>query len=152
MVAEALRFIKSLEKNEIKPVSISVNFSARQFCESNLNEYIKELASSIGVNLLTGALEAEKIEILLLNDVEQILKILHGFKNGCIKIAIDDFGTDYFSLSYLVKLPISCLKVDRAFVVDLLQDNNARIVAESIIGLARNLKLNVVAEGVEELG
>jgi EAL domain-containing protein (putative c-di-GMP-specific phosphodiesterase class I) len=92
----------------------------------------------------------EITESTLLTNAEETIKALHLLKKYGISISIDDFGTGYSSLSYLKKLPINCLKIDRSFIQDIQEDYSNSEIAQVIISLSQNLKLQVIAEGVEE--
>ena len=89
---------------------------------------------------------------MLMEDTEKVIKTLHRISELGITISIDDFGTGFSSLSYLKRLPVNQLKIDKAFVQDMLTDAGDAIIARSIITLGHSLGLNVIAEGVEETG
>ena len=82
-------------------------------------------------------------------DIQEATDKLNHLRNLGIKISVDDFGTGYSSLSYLKKLPIDCLKIDRSFVQDLERSSDSTAIVQAIIGMARQLNLGVIAEGVE---
>jgi EAL domain-containing protein (putative c-di-GMP-specific phosphodiesterase class I) len=84
-----------------------------------------------------------------MSDVTPAVELLHRMKSLGVKLSIDDFGTGYSSLSYLSRFPIDTLKIDRSFVADITHDANDAAIVTSIIALAHNLKLAVIAEGVE---
>ncbi|WP_251033936.1 EAL domain-containing protein [Priestia megaterium] len=94
--------------------------------------------------------EMEITESTLLMNAEETIKALHLLKKYGISISIDDFGTRYSSLSYLKNLPINCLKIDRSFIQDIQEDYSNSEIAQAIISLSQSLKLEVIAEGVEE--
>ncbi|MDM5180007.1 EAL domain-containing protein [Massilia sp. DJPM01] len=129
-------------------VRVAVNLSARQFVCANLAESVGAILSEIG--LAPQDLELELTESLVMRDVERGIGVLRALKHLGVSIAVDDFGTGYSSLAYLKRLPIDVLKIDRSFVMDIGSDDGDAIAA-SIIGLAHNLKLKVVAEGVESV-
>lgn len=131
------------------PIQIAVNVSGHQFMEEGFVQ--KVLAVLADCRLDAGCLKLEITESLLMQDVEQSIRTMHALTGVGVQLAIDDFGTGYSSLSYLKRFPISELKIDQAFVRDL--DHNAEDAAiiHTIISLARNLDLNVVAEGVETI-
>ncbi len=126
---------------------VAVNLSARQFGAADL---IDKLA---GVLLDTGLepkyLELELTESLFMSDITPAVELLHRMKALGVNLSIDDFGTGYSSLSYLWRFPIDVLKIDRSFVADITRDANDEAIVTSIIALAHNLKLAVIAEGVE---
>jgi EAL domain-containing protein (putative c-di-GMP-specific phosphodiesterase class I) len=84
-----------------------------------------------------------------MSDVTPAVELLHRMKSLGVNLSIDDFGTGYSSLSYLSRFPIDVLKIDRSFVADITHDANDAAIVTSIIALAHNLKLAVIAEGVE---
>ncbi len=96
-----------------------------------------------------AGIDIEVTETLLMENMEENIQKLAAIRSHGVQIALDDFGTGYSSLSYLAKLPVETLKIDRAFVIAMLDDPNATAVVSTIISLARALKLETVAEGVE---
>ena len=95
-------------------------------------------------------IEVEITESMLMKSFDKNVKILQEIKNIGVSIALDDFGTGYSSLNYLTKLPIDVLKIDRSFVVDMIDNHKSRCIVENIINLSHQLGIEVVAEGVEE--
>jgi len=87
----------------------------------------------------------------LMRDVEEGLRILEDLRNTGVTVAIDDFGTGYSSLGYLKQLPVDTLKIDQSFVRHIDSDEGDAAIASTIVGMARNLKLKVVAEGIETI-
>jgi len=96
-------------------------------------------------------LEIELTETTVMHDVDAAAATLRNLRALRIRIAIDDFGTGYSSLGYLRRFPIDTLKIDRSFVLDLPADQDSAAIVRAIIHLARSLRLDVVAEGVETL-
>ena len=94
-------------------------------------------------------LELEITEGLLVENVDAMVEILGAFHEHGVQISIDDFGTGYSSLSYLKRFPINTLKIDRSFVRDIIDDPDDAAITAAIVALARSLRLNVIAEGVE---
>ena len=137
-----------LWQDEVFPeLRVSVNLSARQFEGTDLVATVERALSESG--LLATDLELEITESLLMRDTERTRATLQELKALGVRIAIDDFGTGYSSLAYLTTFPLDCLKIDRSFVHDITTNDDDRTVAEAIIGLGHNLRLDVVAEGVE---
>ena len=128
-------------------VRVAVNLSARPFQRPDLLDRIKEVLAESG--LPASMLQLEITETLAMQNAEASQSVLRGLKELGIKIAIDDFGTGYSSLSYLTTLPIDILKVDRSFVSGLGTDRGSGEITAAVISLAHSLKLDVVAEGVE---
>jgi EAL domain-containing protein (putative c-di-GMP-specific phosphodiesterase class I) len=126
---------------------VAVNLSARQFGAPDLIAGIEQVLLDTG--LPPDCLEIELTESLFMSDVTPAVELLHRMKALGVKLSIDDFGTGYSSLSYLSRFPIDTLKIDRSFVADITHDANDAAIVTSIIALAHNLKLAVIAEGVE---
>ena len=129
------------------PLRVAVNLSARQFSAPNLVADMRQVLEQTG--LPPSCLEIELTESLFMSDVTLAVELLHNMKSLGVKLSIDDFGTGYSSLSYLSRFPIDVLKIDRSFVNDITRDVNDAAIVDSIIALAHNLKMNVIAEGVE---
>jgi EAL domain-containing protein (putative c-di-GMP-specific phosphodiesterase class I) len=128
---------------------VAVNLSARQFGAPDLIAGLE--AVLLDTMLDPDCLEIELTESLFMNDITPAVELLHRMKSLGVNLSIDDFGTGYSSLSYLSRFPIDVLKIDRSFVADITIDANDAAIVTSIIALAHNLKLAVIAEGVETL-
>src|SRR5450830_1636379 len=126
---------------------VAVNLSARQFGADDLLDDLKTVLAETG--LPPHCLEIELTESLFMSDVGVAVELLHAMKALGVKLSIDDFGTGYSSLSYLSRFPIDVLKIDRSFVAAIARDSNDAAIVASIVALAHNLKLSVIAEGVE---
>ena len=126
---------------------ISVNLSAKQFSDENLVESIAAILFETGLD--PKCLELELTESLVMTDAGSGFGILQGLKSLGLSLAVDDFGTGYSSLAYLKRLPIDTLKIDQSFVRDITDDIDDAVIVKSIISLAHNLRLSVIAEGVE---
>jgi len=131
----------------IPPFIMAVNCSAIQLVRTDMAAVIKEALETTGLN--PAYLEIELTESLLMQDVEEGIKILQALKDLGLHVSIDDFGTGFSSLSYLKRLPVDKLKIDQSFVKDLTTDPGDAAIVTSMITLAHNLDLTVVAEGVE---
>jgi diguanylate cyclase (GGDEF)-like protein len=129
--------------------SVSVNLSARNLLDEELVPWLEQALKEFGTP--PELLELEITESTLMQDPEGSIDQLKEIAKLGIKLSIDDFGTGYSSLSYLKKLPIHTLKIDRSFVMEMIEDDQDQIIVRSTIGLAHNLGLKVVAEGVEDL-
>jgi diguanylate cyclase (GGDEF)-like protein/PAS domain S-box-containing protein len=129
------------------PVMVSINVSALQFQQSDFVEMVAAVLRTTGLS--PKLLELELTESILVKDANEALDRLHALAALGVVMSIDDFGTGYSSLAYLKKFPISKLKIDRSFVTGLPQDEGDRAIVSATIGMARGLKLKVVAEGVE---
>jgi len=126
---------------------VAVNLSARQFSAADLLPGIEAILNDTGLE--PSCLELELTESLFMNDVTPAVELLHRMKSLGVNLSIDDFGTGYSSFSYLSRFPIDVLKIDRSFVNDITHDANDAAIVASIIALAHNLRLSVIAEGVE---
>jgi diguanylate cyclase (GGDEF)-like protein/PAS domain S-box-containing protein len=139
--------IKAWQAAGLKVPPISVNLSARQFEQKNLKGAVAQILGDTKVD--PSLIEFEITESLLMNDPEGAARTLHDLKDSGVKLSMDDFGTGYSSLGYLKRFPIDTLKIDRTFVRDISTDADDATLTRAIINLAQNLRLNVVAEGVE---
>jgi diguanylate cyclase len=126
--------------------TIAVNISARQFKYELAQSVLKALEESCVPSRL---LELELTESMLMPSGEESVKTLERLHQMGVRLSIDDFGTGYSSLSYLKRFPIHKLKIDRSFIRDIPGDPNDEAITRTIIGLANNLHLRVIAEGVE---
>ncbi|GGC63183.1 putative bifunctional diguanylate cyclase/phosphodiesterase [Undibacterium terreum] len=131
----------------LPPLSIAVNISALEFRQSDFFEEVRTILDDIGLD--ASVLELEITESVLMRDTESSAAILNNLKNMGVQLAVDDFGTGYSSLSYLKKFPIDVLKIDKSFVDDIASGNDASAIAGAVVGMGNNLKLKVIAEGVE---
>ncbi len=126
---------------------VAVNLSAKQFKADNLLETIQKTLHDYRLD--PKNIELEITESCVMEDVEGALQTMKDFRENHLKLAIDDFGTGYSSLGYLKQFPMSTLKIDRSFVMDLTTDSDDAAIVEVVILLAEKLGLEVVAEGVE---
>jgi len=130
-----------------KPLTISVNISPRQFVQPNLVDQIQQIIHETGID--PNTLRLEITESVTMGDVERTIKILSQLRALGVRFSIDDFGTGYSSLSYLHRFPLDVLKIDRSFVMRMKEDKERLQIVETIMTLARNLGIEVVAEGTE---
>ncbi|MBX9753891.1 MAG: EAL domain-containing protein, partial [Pseudomonadaceae bacterium] len=126
---------------------LAVNLSPRQLRQADVVAQVSACLQRHG--LAASALELEITESVLVEDVEQCIQAMQGLKDLGVRFAIDDFGTGYSSLTYLKRLPLDRLKVDRSFIHDLQGDLSDRMLVETILLIAHNLDLECVAEGIE---
>jgi len=132
----------------MEPIIMAVNCSAIQLVRTDMARVIQQVLEETGLD--PEYLEIELTESLLMQNVEEGIAILQALKDLGLRISIDDFGTGYSSLSYLKRLPVDKLKIDQSFVRDLTKDSGDAAIVDSMITLAHNLGLTVVAEGVED--
>jgi diguanylate cyclase (GGDEF)-like protein len=129
-------------------VKVAVNFSSVQFQSRGLTGVVLQALATTG--LAPERLEVEITESLFLDNDAHVLEVLHALKALGVRIALDDFGTGYSSLSYLRKFPFDKLKIDRSFIIELLERDDARAVVQAITDLAAALDMETTAEGVED--
>ncbi|MBQ5946066.1 bifunctional diguanylate cyclase/phosphodiesterase [Massilia sp. ST3] len=146
VIQEACRTLKSLAAAGICDLVISVNLSARQLRQ---RDFAKRLAATLGrYGVAPEHLELEVTESQLMDNPADAMDALKQLKELGVRLSIDDFGTGYSSLSHLRKFPVDYIKIDRSFLSDLYADDHA-VIPRAIIALGHNLRLQVVAEGVE---
>ena len=147
IIKSAFSFTKKINENREKKVIVSVNISAVQIMKHNFVRTIKKIIDETGVEPNTVGIEITET-VLLQNIEENILKIKE-LKDIGIKISLDDFGTGYSSFSYLVKIPLSNIKIDKSFIWGMKDSEEYRTLVKLCIDTAHALNLKVVAEGVE---
>ncbi len=130
-------------------ISLSANVSARQFQNASFINEVAKIVESSGID--PRHLTLEITESLLMQDIEQNIELMTRLKAMGIKLSIDDFGTGYSSLAYLKNLPIDELKIDRSFIMDVPEKEDACAIVSAIIYLARKLGFQTVAEGIETI-
>lgn len=134
-------------KEGMKNVRVSINFSALQIEQDS---FIEEIKDSLERHALPGhALEVEITENVIMSDMSKVIEKLQQLAALDIKVAVDDFGTGYSSLSYLQQFPINTLKIDKSFISSINVSEEAASIVDAIIAMAKGLKLNLIAEGVE---
>jgi EAL domain-containing protein (putative c-di-GMP-specific phosphodiesterase class I) len=131
----------------LEPVRIAVNVSALQLRNRGFLDEVRQLVE--GDAQTAAGLELELTESLIMEDVKHSITSLQAIRALGLTVAIDDFGTGFSSLSYLSRLPVDTLKIDRSFVIDMTVAPEGLSLVSTIIHLAHSLKLKVVAEGVE---
>ncbi|GAA0812125.1 EAL domain-containing protein [Colwellia asteriadis] len=147
VVTEACQQLKRLE-DDFNHISISVNVSIPQF---RRGDFVDTTINTIrSQNIKPSRLELEITENILMDDPQIVIDALARLKEEGVSIALDDFGTGFSSLSYLQKLPLNRLKVDRSFVTDINKEGQS-VIAETIINLGQKMNLKVIAEGIEEI-
>jgi diguanylate cyclase (GGDEF)-like protein len=135
------------QRQHVPLLPVSVNISVRQFEHVQLATVVSVLADELGID--ASLLHFEITESAAMQNSQQHLGSLQALRNLGSRILIDDFGTGYSSLSYLKHLPIDTLKIDRAFVRDMAVDANDAAIVRAIVGVAKSLGLQLVAEGIE---
>jgi diguanylate cyclase (GGDEF)-like protein/PAS domain S-box-containing protein len=133
----------------LPPITIAVNLSAVQLQQKQFVDMLSSQLEKTG--LQPGQLDLEITESVIMNNAESTINVLQKLKEIGVRLSVDDFGTGYSSLSYLKRFPIDSLKIDRSFVRDLANDNNGAAITSTIIAIAKQLNLTVIAEGVETI-
>jgi EAL domain-containing protein (putative c-di-GMP-specific phosphodiesterase class I) len=129
------------------PTFMCVNLSVKQFSQQDLIEKVATILKE--TNLPPSSLKLEITESAVMENVETATKMLNQLRQLGVQLAMDDFGTGYSSLSNLHRFPINTLKIDRSFITRMVENNENAEIVRTISGLAQNLGMDVVAEGVE---
>jgi diguanylate cyclase (GGDEF)-like protein len=150
VLREACQTMQSwVEKFPELKLHISVNLSVKQFRQPNLIEAIDQILAETKLN--SEYLKLEITETAIMDNAESANRLLKQLRTRKIKLSLDDFGTGYSSLSYLHRFHLDTLKIDRSFIGNISDDRESLEIVEAIVTLAHQLKMDVVAEGVETL-
>ena len=147
VLKEACRDLKSIHENYRRDIFVSVNVSPSQFMQKEFVKHVQQILINTGLD--PEYLEVEITERTAMDNIKHTMAILKDLKKLGTKIAIDDFGTGYSSLSYLNQFALDTLKIDKSFIDQYPDDRDSHAIVDSIITIAHNLDLAVVAEGVE---
>lgn len=140
--------LKQWEANEqTEHLQLAVNVSARQFHQPEFVENVRQILHNSEIN--PARLKLELTESMVLDNVEDTISKMNALKKLGVRFSMDDFGTGYSSLAYLSKLPIDQLKIDQSFVRNIGMKSSDAVIVQTIIGMAKNLTMQVIAEGVE---
>jgi EAL domain-containing protein (putative c-di-GMP-specific phosphodiesterase class I) len=126
---------------------VSVNLSSRQLLQPDLTKVVAQTLSEAQIN--PSCLQLEVTEGIIMDDPEAATAVLIGLRSLGVRLPIDDFGTGYSSLAYLHRFPISSLKIDKSFVKNVDSGGEDEVIVRTIVNLAHNLDMDVIAEGVE---
>jgi diguanylate cyclase (GGDEF)-like protein len=150
VLREACRAARVLQESfpREQPLSISVNVSPRQFAQPDLAAQVRAVIAEIGID--PHCLRLEITEGAMIGDMDHVAAVLRELKELGVRVSIDDFGTGYSSLSYLHSLPLDLLKIDRSFVGAMATNEESLQIVRTIMSLAHNLGMDVVAEGPED--
>ncbi len=148
-LADAFARMEAWMRTGKPPINMAINISVKQMDRPDFYEVIQKLIRETTVPPQHITLEIT--ESLLLKDIEAKIKLLSEFRKLGLKISIDDFGTGYSSLGYLARLPLDELKIDRTFIIDVVENKDSQAIVSTILFLAKSLGLSTVAEGVETL-
>ena len=147
IMEKAMADFRKWQAKGLQPPRIAVNVSAMQLRQKDFVDSVERVLNVAGN--VERCLELEITESLIMQDIEANIRKLKKIQDMSVEMAVDDFGTGYSSLSYIAKLPISTLKIDRAFIVNMTSSPNDLSIVSAIISLAHSLNLRVIAEGVE---
>ncbi|MAK89890.1 MAG: hypothetical protein CMI13_01450 [Oleibacter sp.] len=147
VLKQACKKFASWQQHGLPIKRIAVNVSARQFKHDGFIQVVKDAISDAGIQ--PYQLELELTESILMDDVSHTLGVLTALRKIGVRTAIDDFGTGYSSLNYLKQFPVDILKIDRSFIQNLPQNMDDAQITRTIIAMAHNLGMGVIAEGVE---
>jgi diguanylate cyclase (GGDEF)-like protein len=128
-------------------ITMCINVSPRQFAEPSFVDKVISTISDTGVN--PHHVQLEITEGMVLRDFESSISKMQQLKAAGVSLSVDDFGTGYSSLAYLKRLPVDVLKIDKSFIQEIDNDHNDSVIVETIIAMARHMKIDIVAEGVE---
>ena len=138
------------QRRGLRPVTMAVNLSPRQFADPHLLQDVDEALLASGMSPVL--LQLEVTESMVMRNVSRAIKVLDAIQSRGIRLAIDDFGTGYSSMSLMKQFPIDTIKIDRSFVRDLPVDTEDQAIAQAIISMGKALGMTVIAEGVETVG
>ena len=135
------------QRRGLRPVTMAVNLSPRQFADAHLLHDVDEALLASGMSPVL--LQLEVTESMVMRNVSRAIKVLDAIQSRGIRLAIDDFGTGYSSMSLMKQFPIDTIKIDRSFIRDLPIDSEDQAIAQAIISMGKALGMTVIAEGVE---
>jgi EAL domain-containing protein (putative c-di-GMP-specific phosphodiesterase class I) len=144
---QACNQLKQFQEMGFSNLVVAVNVSVRQLEGQNMTLFIKQILNKTGIK--PACLEIEITESVMMEDPERMIVSLRELKQLGIRLALDDFGTGHSSLSYLQRFPFDKLKIDRAFIRNIIESPDDAAIAMTIGAMAKSLKLEVIAEGVE---
>ncbi|RFU66565.1 putative bifunctional diguanylate cyclase/phosphodiesterase [Peribacillus glennii] len=148
VIEKVLRQLKSWNSGRSKALPAAINLSQRHFYQENIVAKFKALLHEYELD--PNLVEIEITESIMMDQNPAVITRLHELRDLGLKISMDDFGTGYSSLSYIKRLPIDKLKIDRSFIMDLSDNEDSQAIVSLILSMAEYLKLEVVAEGIED--
>ncbi|MDH5391929.1 MAG: EAL domain-containing protein [Gammaproteobacteria bacterium] len=146
VIVEAMKQ-KQIWLQNLLEVPVSINLSAWNLSDPELHDYVLRCFEKY--DLTAEDVSFEITESAMMNDTERALKIMQSFNKSGFDLIVDDYGTGFSSLAYLKKFPVKELKIDKSFVINMIENENDAVIVKSTIDLAHNLGLGVIAEGVE---
>jgi diguanylate cyclase (GGDEF)-like protein/PAS domain S-box-containing protein len=150
VLGRAIEQMREWQAAGVAPERISVNLSARQLHQENLAEHVALMLERAGLD--PACLELELTEGVVAEQADATIEVLRQLRGLGIQLAVDDFGTGYSSLVYLTRFPVSTVKIDRAFLVDIQHDAVNQAIVQAVTTLAHSIGMRVVAEGIETTG
>jgi predicted signal transduction protein with EAL and GGDEF domain len=149
VLREACLTVRRWQQQFARPklFTVSVNVSVRQFEQADLVERVRGILAETGID--PASVRLEITESITMGNVEHVISVMTQLKQTGVRLSMDDFGTGYSSLSYLHRFPLDILKIDRSFVSQMDQADESRHIVQTIMSLARSLRMEVVAEGTE---
>jgi len=145
---EACRQNKAWQTAGFKKIKVSVNLSPKQFHQQDLIELLGKTLDKSQLN--PEYLDLEIVESTAIDNIEETIATISKFRELGVSVSIDDYGVGFSTLNYLKRFPVNVLKIDRAFIINLVSDSGDQAIVTSTILLAHKLGLSVVAEGVED--
>jgi diguanylate cyclase (GGDEF)-like protein/PAS domain S-box-containing protein len=139
--------LKAWQDAALPPIVMSINLSVRQFRQEDIVRWVRDVLVECEID--PKWVELELTESILADDAENVIDVVDTFKRMGLKLSIDDFGTGFSSLAYLKRFRVDTLKIDQTFIRNMLMEPDDRAIVRAIIGLAHNLNMTVIAEGVE---
>jgi len=140
--------LKAWEQDALtRDLVLAVNVSAKQFRQADFVAQVQATVQRHAINPMR--LKLELTESMLVENIEDTIATMSALKEISVQLSLDDFGTGYSSLQYLKKLPLDQLKIDQSFIRDLATDSSDKAIVRTIIAMAQNLDMDVIAEGVE---
>jgi EAL domain-containing protein (putative c-di-GMP-specific phosphodiesterase class I) len=136
------------QSDKTRNLILAVNISAQQFKQADFINQVEVIIQKYGIQ--PSRLKLELTESIALDDLDSVVAKMNALRQSVgVSLSLDDFGTGYSSLSYLKRLPVDQVKIDRSFVRDIITDSSDAVMVKTIIDMAHNFGLNVIAEGVE---
>ena len=151
ILEESFKTLRAWNEKEINIQQLSINISMRQLLHNSFIDDVKRLTNKYLNKELCSKLVFEMTETSLAEDISQLILNINELKNLGIRFSMDDFGTGYSSLSYLRQIPIDELKIDKSFISEVGVSEDDRTMVKTILNIAKNLNLDIVAEGVETI-
>ena len=150
VLREAVSQTALWQKQNLSPIVMSINFASGDFYQANVCETVQSVLAKYG--LQSRYLELELTERLALGDINYTVQQMNALRDMGILLAMDDFGTGYSSLSYIQLLPLTLLKLDRSFIIEIETDKVAQEICSAVIKIAKSMNIETIAEGVEYEG